>query len=220
DGGEAPAQNCSRVQGSSQGLLTAREKRKSLMKRQHSADNLSLLAPNSPRNGSFASSMRPGNTHSHASSSSHSSGNHAMHAQQYQQLEMSFSDLPTSALRILPSPFTQGRQMMVAADGLDEDLSEHYLHQPLPPPPPPEGELPPPPPLPLALIPQHAAPYVKTHVSPPMIPIPLSPVSAKNSHKLQIPAHLLSATASAASSLSEVTSFPSSPSSPPRLHII
>ncbi|KAJ1721844.1 hypothetical protein LPJ53_003664 [Coemansia erecta] len=214
DGTDEPVQGGGRLEGSSQGLLTAREKRKSLMKRQHSADNLSLLAPNSPRNGSFASSMRPGNTHSHGSGSSHGSGQPPMHTQQYQQLEMSFSDLPSSALRILPSPFTQSRQLMAAADGLDEDLSEHYLHQPLPPPPPPETELPPPPP-------QHAAPCMPAHLSPPVIPIPLTPVSAKNSHKLQIPAHLLSTTASASSSLSELSSFPSSPSSsPPRLHII
>ncbi|KAJ1828653.1 hypothetical protein LPJ56_000978 [Coemansia sp. RSA 2599] len=105
-------------------------------------------------------------------------------------MEMSFSDLTSSALRILPSPYAKGayQQYTGSREFSEENRneSEHYLHQPLPPPPPPQDKLPEP-------------PTKYQRVSPAIAPltIPLTPVSdGKESHGLGIPAHLMELSAS------------------------
>ncbi|KAJ2705620.1 hypothetical protein FB645_002311 [Coemansia sp. IMI 203386] len=181
---------------SSRLLLTAREKRKSLMKRQHSADNLSFVSPNSPRNGSFAASNSNSGQQNPRCQIQQSPPQSQQPQQQpyqnphrqrmqYHGMEMSFSDLPSSALRILPSPYTRdGYPQYTGSREFSEENrneSEHYLHQPLPPPPPPQDKLPEP-------------PIKYQRLSPAITPlaIPLTPVSdGRESHRLGIPAHLM-----------------------------
>ncbi|KAJ1645784.1 hypothetical protein LPJ64_002677 [Coemansia asiatica] len=162
----------------SRALLTAREKRKSLMKRQHSADNLSLLTPGSPLNAGPGQKNQQ-NLHLNQQL-----------RQKYHCTEMSFSDLPSSALRNLPSPYAHSSssnnpQYTGSRDFSEENRneSEHYLHQPLPPPPPPP---------PQSKLPESLTKYQR--VSPAMAPlsIPLTPVSdGRGLHRLGTPAHLM-----------------------------
>ncbi|KAJ2723663.1 hypothetical protein GGI07_002458 [Coemansia sp. Benny D115] len=198
-------------------LLTAKEKRKSLMKRQLSADNLSQIAPSVPSNPiiSPATAQRIPNSYKMHS---------AQQQRQLQQLEMSFTDLPTTAMRILPSPFAMNgsNSNLAVSNQISQasytsligqaDQSELYLHQPLPPPPPLEVTDAP-------LLPLAPLPPLPTLSSIPSIDMPLMPVSAKISHKLNIPAHLLDMPVCTASPSSSITS--QSPSSSPLLsHVI
>ncbi|KAI7827197.1 kinase-like domain-containing protein [Kickxella alabastrina] len=157
-------------------LLTSNEKRKSLMKRQHSVDNLSLAKSGLPRkNGGKAGPQRIIIKYAQQGQQ-----------QQYQELDMCFSSSSITSMQFPPLPemmktsnSTINCSTSHAAYASPVDQSELYLYQPLPPPP-----LMSPPPMP-------AMPLPDTPLTSSALVLPMVSMLSDSSYKLHMPAHML-----------------------------